>query len=85
MPVDAGAIVGEAFGKTHFVCRVPAMSAEKNTSTHNTIKRLMILWDTSSSMIGMNLHNRLTALKELVEVRKIETVELCTFGSGEPK
>eukprot|EP00957_Ditylum_brightwellii_P068546 5204309-Ditylum_brightwellii.AAC.1 len=51
-----GAVVGECFGKTHFICRVPGSNPKKlslkNKSSGSTrkVERIAIVWDVSASM-----------------------------------
>lgn len=56
--VGGGAVVGEALGKTHFVCKIPPAAewaAKGNCASNGSgpsveLPRVALLWDTSASM-----------------------------------
>ena len=83
--VKGGAIVGEAFGKTHFVCKIPTIEGEttKKAAAAKTLPRIALLWDTSASMTPtqQQMDARASRLTELVSTAKTTDIELFTFGT----
>jgi len=85
----AAALVGESFGKTHFLCKIPPMVVPPSeiSTTQNSLGRIVIFWDSSAS-IGLNdddiVVNRCNRLQELLEQGKTRTVELYSLGMDEP-
>eukprot|EP00957_Ditylum_brightwellii_P070551 5360224-Ditylum_brightwellii.AAC.1 len=46
-----GAVVGDCFGKTHFICRVPGYNPKESLPVPTRkVERVAIVWDVSASM-----------------------------------
>ncbi|CAB9521611.1 expressed unknown protein [Seminavis robusta] len=84
----AGAVVGESFGKTHFVCKIPSPSTttteDAGTSTRNKLDRVAILWDASAST-AQAVDVCCSRLKDLLVDANTKTVDIYTFGMGTPQ
>jgi len=86
LPGEAGAIVGESFGKNHFVCKIPCMEALVGCDSGSVMKkrcldRVAIAWDASSSMKPSVTDARYSRLKELLAQAFTQTIVLYTFGT----
>jgi hypothetical protein len=86
MTEAAGVLVGDSFGKTHFVCKIPPIVPSDSNDSRIEICRIAILWDTSASMAPTELlaGRRCARLRELLALSKANTIELYTFGVGIP-
>lgn len=79
---DEGAVVGQSFGNTHFVCKVPTIATPDATAT-NPFERVAVFWDSSASM-QQGTEQRCARLQELFEKAKTSSIDLYTFGMGPP-
>ena len=90
--LDGAAVVGDCFGQTHFVCKIPSLTeATAGKARNNKIQHMAVAWDTSASMSLAGHHliqSRCARLKELVASCERESpsmkLELFSFGVQDP-
>eukprot|EP00588_Corethron_pennatum_P022877 CAMPEP_0194314752 /NCGR_PEP_ID=MMETSP0171-20130528/11593_1 /TAXON_ID=218684 /ORGANISM="Corethron pennatum, Strain L29A3" /LENGTH=655 /DNA_ID=CAMNT_0039070307 /DNA_START=228 /DNA_END=2191 /DNA_ORIENTATION=+ len=83
----AGCVVGECFGNTHFVCRIPKPVFLGNPAKANALERIAVVWDTSASMMTSGVDERFGRIEDLASkcgkvVGKPVIFELFVFSSG---
>lgn len=82
----AGAIVGEAFGKIHFVCKIPAQQEPSYVDTKARLDHIAILWDASASTgETKSVDTCCSHLKHLLLAGGSKIIDLYTFGMGTPR
>jgi hypothetical protein len=82
---DAAAVVGEAFGNTHFACRIALNS--RIDFGQRPLNRVTVFWDNSASAKPTEEVKMLRCfrLQELFAAAGTETIELWAFSMGPPQ
>jgi len=97
--MSGGALVGDCFGQTHFVCKVPSFDEHGRAGENRTspIQHVVVVWDTSSSAFSTKatLQKRCARLSELLGSNRDQkedgskdshaVIELFSFGTGDPE